>query len=87
MTLMDALEKQLQKEIDDKATPPKQEETVNTQVLYEQLLDKKMKEMEKMFSDKMNNLIASMQKKETTSTEDVEEKGQTDDSTTDVSVT
>lgn len=84
MTLMDALEKQLQKEIDDKVVP-KQEETVNTQVLYEQLLDKKMKEMEKMFSEKMDNLIKQSQK-DTTSVE-MEEKGQTDDSTTDVSVT
>lgn len=61
MTLMEALEKQLDKEIEGQATPPETEK-VNTQELYSQLLEKKMKEMETMFNNKMNTLIEQMQK-------------------------
>lgn len=88
MTLMEALEKDLQKEIDNNEKP-KDEEQVNAQELYAQLLDKKMKEMEKMFNDKMNNLIDSMQKKNDTNgvVDDTTQEGEQNDSTTDVPTT
>lgn len=84
MTLMEALEKQLDKEIEGKATPPEPEEKVNTQELYSQLLEKKMKEMETMFNNKMNTLIEEMQKKNAIPAEKTAEEGVNDDSTTDV---
>lgn len=84
MTLMKALEKQLDKEIAANETP-KDTETVNTQELYSQLMEKKLKEMETMFNQKMNILIESMQKKEHTEpTKTVEQEGVNNDSTTDV---
>ena len=84
MTLLDALAKQLDEEAKGNATPP---ETVNSQELYERLLDKKMKEMETMFTNKMNTLIEQMQSKkvETVDNKSTEE-GETNDNTTDVSV-
>lgn len=84
MTLMEALEKQLDKEIEGKAKPPEPEEKVNTQELYSQLLEKKMKEMETMFNNKMNTLIEEMQKKNAIPAEKPAEEGVNDDSTTDV---
>lgn len=84
MTLMEALEKQLDKEIEGKATPPEPEEKVNTQELYSQLLEKKMKEMETMFNNKMNTLIEEMQKKNAIPAETKAEEGVNNDSTTDV---
>lgn len=84
MTLMEALEKQLDKEIEANEAP-KETETVNTQELYSQLMEKKLKEMETMFNQKMNTLIESMQKKENTEpTKTVEQEGVNNDSTTDV---
>ena len=86
MTLMEALEKQLDKEIEGKATPPEPEEKVNTQELYSQLLEKKMKEMETMFNNKMNTLIEQMQKNNvnTDVKDKTSEEGVNDDSSTNV---
>lgn len=86
MTLMEALEKQLDKEIAGQATPPEPEK-VNTQELYSQLLEKKMKEMETMFNNKMNTLIEQMQKNNVnTDVKDdkTSEEGVKDDSSTNV---
>ena len=82
MTLMEKLEKQLDKEIEGKSTPP-EDNSINTQELYSQLLEKKMKEMETMFNNKMNNLIEQMQKN--TQPTNVEQEGETNDSSADVS--
>lgn len=84
MTLMEALEKQLDKEIEGKATPPEPEEKVNTQELYSQLLEKKMKEMETMFNNKMNTLIEEMQKKNAIPAEKPAEEGVNNECATDV---
>lgn len=88
MTLMEMLENDLQKEIDNNAQP-KVEEQVNPQELYSQLLDKKLKEMEKMFNDKMNTFIEQMQnkKEDVNGTTEVVQEGENNDSTTDVPTT
>lgn len=85
MKLLDVLGKQLDEEAKGNATPP---ENINSQELYEQLLEKKVKEMEKMFNDKLNSLIEQMkvEKQEDTSTDNTVEEGEKNDSNAELSI-
>jgi formate dehydrogenase maturation protein FdhE len=86
MKLLDVLGKQLDEEAKGNATPP---ENINSRELYEQLLEKKVKEMEKMFNDKLNSLIEQMKvdkKEDVTPTVETVEEGEKNDSNSELSV-
>lgn len=80
---MDIMERLAQR-LDEEAKPKEQntETPQMTQELYEALLEKKMNDMELRLNATINKLIAE---KTTEPTETVEQKGETNDSSTELS--
>lgn len=83
MDIMERLAQRLDEEA--KAAEPKVETPEMNNEMFEMLIEKKMSDMELRLTATINKLIENANK--TQPTETVEQKGATDDSTTELSVT